>query len=354
MQSIIATAGARAPGLRDERRMARHISHCQPCRRYAVLAGVDVTVRTRRPAVAKIAAFLPMPEFLRRRWSIGQPESTLSVHAANPQLTQWTANVAQSFDPSVAGWGKAVATAATVAIAGIGAGAATHTPSPLDGGPVSPGAIVKRLGGGERGAMPAQLRTPASTRSGSGSAGVPSASAVPLIGASRSGAPVVPIGATAHGITGPGAAGRPTAPAGGGQTSAPVKEQSSSTASPSAPAAADAPSTPGRTDGQNSAPPSTGITSTPSSGSSGSTAAQSEPSSQSLLPNLSGATDRRPGSVTTGLPSTGSSGGTSTAPEMQGSVAPGLKLTPPPEPSADDRDVAGSSTTPAPSPPPGE
>src|SRR5215213_2927337 len=44
VQAIIAAAGdsdARL-GLRDQRRLARHISHCQPCRRMALHAGLDV------------------------------------------------------------------------------------------------------------------------------------------------------------------------------------------------------------------------------------------------------------------------------------------------------------------------
>ncbi|MDQ3770353.1 MAG: sigma-70 family RNA polymerase sigma factor, partial [Actinomycetota bacterium] len=40
VQGIVAAqaagAGARAPGIRDARRLARHLSHCQPCRRAAL------------------------------------------------------------------------------------------------------------------------------------------------------------------------------------------------------------------------------------------------------------------------------------------------------------------------------
>src|SRR6476620_9583467 len=43
IQSIIAAAGGSALGTRDQRRLARHISHCQPCRRMAMAAGLDIT-----------------------------------------------------------------------------------------------------------------------------------------------------------------------------------------------------------------------------------------------------------------------------------------------------------------------
>src|SRR3954449_11014558 len=39
IQTIIAAADGSAPGTRDQRRLARHISHCQPCRRMAMAAG---------------------------------------------------------------------------------------------------------------------------------------------------------------------------------------------------------------------------------------------------------------------------------------------------------------------------
>ena len=42
IQAIIADAAAAVPGARDQRRLARHISHCQPCRRQARLGGVTL------------------------------------------------------------------------------------------------------------------------------------------------------------------------------------------------------------------------------------------------------------------------------------------------------------------------
>ncbi|MEA2149485.1 MAG: hypothetical protein QOD69_1315 [Solirubrobacteraceae bacterium] len=127
VQQIVDTSGGRATGVRDQRRMARHISHCQPCRRYARLAGIDLGVPARPAAAAavKIAAWCPLPLFLRRRWGGGEEAGQLVAQSHHGPLTQWTASVATTLDPAtVSGWSKALATAATVAVASVGAGAA--------------------------------------------------------------------------------------------------------------------------------------------------------------------------------------------------------------------------------------
>jgi RNA polymerase sigma factor (sigma-70 family) len=127
VQQIVDTSGGRAAGVRDRRRMARHLSHCQPCRRYARLAGVDLGVPARpaAAAAARIAAWCPLPLFLRRRWDGGEQAGQLVAQSHHAPLTQWTASLATSLDPAtVSGWSKALATAATVAVASVGAGAA--------------------------------------------------------------------------------------------------------------------------------------------------------------------------------------------------------------------------------------
>jgi RNA polymerase sigma factor (sigma-70 family) len=123
IQTIIATAAAGTLGTRDQRRMARHVSYCQPCRRQARLAGLDASVLAHTPVKAKIAAFLPLPAFLKRRFGGGGDSvgGVGSNHA--PTIAQWSSAVS---DPSTAGWVKAAATAATIAIAGAGAGAAVN------------------------------------------------------------------------------------------------------------------------------------------------------------------------------------------------------------------------------------
>src|SRR6478609_11869277 len=123
VQAIIASAATGALGARDQKRMARHVSYCQPCRRQARLAGLDSSVLVHTPVRAKIAAFLPLPAFLKRRWGGGN--SDVSSVGANhaPTIAQWSSQVS---DPSIANWVKAAATAATIAIAGAGAGAVTQ------------------------------------------------------------------------------------------------------------------------------------------------------------------------------------------------------------------------------------
>src|SRR5918992_2891195 len=71
IQSIIANAGSGRLGARDTRRLARHVAHCQPCRREALEAGVDAALVARRPirtrVAEKVAALFPFPFLLRGR-----------------------------------------------------------------------------------------------------------------------------------------------------------------------------------------------------------------------------------------------------------------------------------------------
>ena len=57
----------RSLGLKQRRLIARHLSHCQPCRRHAMLAGVDESLLEQPKRVGKIAALLPIPAWLRLR-----------------------------------------------------------------------------------------------------------------------------------------------------------------------------------------------------------------------------------------------------------------------------------------------
>src|SRR3954447_1078579 len=68
IQGIISSAGGGEGGLRDQRRLGPHRSHCPPRRPHARPAGLDVPVTPDRPVRQRIAAMLPLPLFLRRRW----------------------------------------------------------------------------------------------------------------------------------------------------------------------------------------------------------------------------------------------------------------------------------------------
>jgi RNA polymerase sigma factor (sigma-70 family) len=148
IQAIIATAGAGDVGVRDSRRLARHVAHCQPCRRLAAGAGLDVAAlapATRRARVAaKVAGWLPFPiPFLRRPGGGGG--------AAMAQLA------AAGGEPAATGWGKMAIAAATMVIAGVGAGVGEHAVrSQRDhaAGAASGGAAASRLVR-EAGRMPA-------------------------------------------------------------------------------------------------------------------------------------------------------------------------------------------------------
>jgi RNA polymerase sigma factor (sigma-70 family) len=122
VQSIIAAAAQGSLGARDRKRLARHVSYCQPCLRQARRSGVEHEDLVRTPLRQKIASLLPLPLFLKRRF--GGNDSVAGAADA-PALAAWS-TYAGAVDPNlVSSWGKAVATAATIAVAGVGAGAAT-------------------------------------------------------------------------------------------------------------------------------------------------------------------------------------------------------------------------------------
>jgi RNA polymerase sigma factor (sigma-70 family) len=120
IQAIIADGGARL-GLRDQRKLARHVSHCQPCRRLAVRAGLDVPVPVRRRIAEKVGGWLPLPAFLRLRRGDDETGSTAGGGAG-----AWMAHVPSVSEALSSGWGKAAAGLATLLAAGAGVGVTTY------------------------------------------------------------------------------------------------------------------------------------------------------------------------------------------------------------------------------------
>jgi RNA polymerase sigma factor (sigma-70 family) len=118
IQSIIATAGSGRLGARDTRKLARHVAHCQPCRRQALAAGVDSALVARRPlrerAIEKVAALFPFPLLLRGRRDGGGGSGD-----------GWMSQLPVVSDHAAAGGAKLAAVAALV-IAGLGAGVGTQ------------------------------------------------------------------------------------------------------------------------------------------------------------------------------------------------------------------------------------
>jgi hypothetical protein len=194
IQAIIAGSTDGRAGTRDERKMARHVSYCQPCRRAAFAAGFDADALTpKRTAREKIAALLPLPAFLKRRIAgHGTEESaatSVGGHAAT--LAQLSTAAATYADPAMH-WGKAVAKAAAVAAAVVGAGVAAHDtgligPAPRDERPAAisspatpsrdaagslttrPAANGSTVGSGTNGGSTTPSSTPSSGGSSSGS-----------------------------------------------------------------------------------------------------------------------------------------------------------------------------------------
>ena len=129
VQGIIATAAEGMLGARDERRLARHLSYCQGCRREARLMGVEPAARPRTTVAAKVAALLPLPAFLRRGRSGGGggedgAASAIGAHSSN--FAVQLSSMLPAAEPAVASWGKVAAALATLAVAGVGAGVVTH------------------------------------------------------------------------------------------------------------------------------------------------------------------------------------------------------------------------------------
>jgi len=124
VQAVIDAGGERplrSLGLRDRRQLARHLSHCQPCRRHARMAGVDDSFFRTPGVIGKIAALLPFP-WLRSRRSGGDGESTAASGSHQLSAVQSLPVLARLADPAAPAWGLGRATAAVAAIVLAGAG----------------------------------------------------------------------------------------------------------------------------------------------------------------------------------------------------------------------------------------
>jgi RNA polymerase sigma factor (sigma-70 family) len=147
IQAIIAGASDGRLGTRDERKMARHVSHCQACRRAALVAGFDPDALTpKRTVREKIAALLPVPAFLKRYIAGPGADHSGLLSAAT-----------QYGESASGGWVKLAAAASALALAGLGAhqvttsGADKHdaagTPAAVAAAPASARASTPASGG---------------------------------------------------------------------------------------------------------------------------------------------------------------------------------------------------------------
>jgi RNA polymerase sigma factor (sigma-70 family) len=107
-------------GLRDRRRFARHLSHCQLCRHAALMAGVDEALVRPRSIAAKIAALLPFPVW--RLFGRSRGAKAASANGSHQVAGAGSAGLAKSAGSAIT-LGQAAATVAVV-IAGAGGGLA--------------------------------------------------------------------------------------------------------------------------------------------------------------------------------------------------------------------------------------
>ena len=110
VQTLIEAGGERplqSLGLRERRQFARHVAHCQPCRRHARMAGVDDSLFRTPGLIGKIAALLPFPWL---RWRRSHTDEDTIAGSGSHQLAAFQSlqAVAPLADPSgpVAGIGR--------------------------------------------------------------------------------------------------------------------------------------------------------------------------------------------------------------------------------------------------------
>ena len=143
-------------GTREQRRLARHVAHCQPCRREALPPGsTPRSSRTSRCASAprrRSPACCRSRSSARRGGGSGDGAPGLAASSSGPG---WMTHVPMLSDQLSGGWGK-LATAAAVLVAGVGAaGVGTKVAGGHDGRP-RPSAPPRR----RRGVRAARPRRP--------------------------------------------------------------------------------------------------------------------------------------------------------------------------------------------------
>jgi len=130
VHSVVTSSRPQALGTRERRRLARHLSHCQPCRRHAASAGFDIAALKPRRVASRVAALFPLP-LLRLPWRLrqlrggrppGRGAGAVSRLGTSPALTRSADAIASLPDPTLASISLSRAAAAVAAIALTGAG----------------------------------------------------------------------------------------------------------------------------------------------------------------------------------------------------------------------------------------
>ena len=132
VQSAISAAQeGDAIAARDRRRLARHLSYCQPCRRSARRAGVEVDVAARSSVAARLAALVPFPFLWCARRSPDDVVAGATGSSASTNLANWSAAMTTSAEPLGSGFAKFATAAATLAVATVGSGVGDGGKSPV-------------------------------------------------------------------------------------------------------------------------------------------------------------------------------------------------------------------------------
>ncbi len=193
VQAVIDTGGekaVRALGIRERRRVARHVAHCQPCRRYAHLAGVDDSLLKGPGLLEKIAALLPIPAFLRWRRGPSDHQATAASGSHSAGILQSMPRVAQFVDPASPAMGFGRATAAVVAAAVLAGGGVVGTLTSVGGAKHAKQPVAAQLSSGSWAAPGGALQHPRvaapAPRTGGQAKAVPATSAGPTGGTGNS------------------------------------------------------------------------------------------------------------------------------------------------------------------------
>ena len=106
VQSVITEGEVPHLGARDQRKMARHLAHCQSCRRLAALTGVEIPAALPKRAADKLRSLLPVPAWIGRG---GDGGVVVQLYAG-------------SGEPLINAWSRAIAALVALAVAGAGVG----------------------------------------------------------------------------------------------------------------------------------------------------------------------------------------------------------------------------------------
>jgi hypothetical protein len=159
----------RVLGIRARRQVALHLSHCEPCRHYARLAGADESL-FRAPRLAdKVAALLPFGWLAGRRTGANRRVTGSGAHSLLARTMPSVSHLAEPLTSS-ASLGRVAAAVLAIAAAGGGYAGVSMSASKVSGPPVRSVAASAGLSAAPSRSVPRthtrHVATPAATRVG--------------------------------------------------------------------------------------------------------------------------------------------------------------------------------------------